>query len=102
MCVPLSTPNRGKNRGKGESVPRKKVEVRRRLPRFLSPNARAASALAVEVWTRNSVIKRLAAEGGGQLGSGVEEPDVVISDAQVIFRVCEVHGPEYPPGPKFR
>jgi len=56
----------------------------------------------VGVWTRNSVIKRLAAEGGGLLGSGVEAPDVVLSDAQVIFRVCEVHGPECPPGPKFR
>ena len=41
----------------------------------------------------------IAAEGGGLLGSGVEAPDVVLSDAQVIFRVCEVHGPECPPGP---
>jgi hypothetical protein len=50
---------------------------------------------------RNCEIMRLAWEGGGPLRSGVEAPDGVLSDAQVIFPSCEVHGPEYSPGPKF-
>ena len=45
---------------------------------------------------------RLALERAGPLCSGVEAPDVVLSGALAIFRACEVHAPEYPPGAIFR
>src|ERR1700687_6062410 len=44
-------------------------------------------------------VRRLASEGGGPLGSGVEAADVVLYDVRVIFRGAEVRGRVYPPGP---
>jgi len=52
--------------------------------------------------TINCEIKRLALERAGPLCSGVEAPDVVLCGVLAIFRACEVHAPEYPPGAIFR